>query len=130
MDGIVARKLPAERRSVKIGTWVPLPKDPLVWCLNTARDNLRSPHCWSKTGHRPGRCPLQAIAYSVDNLAVVTGFGRTYDSWLRLRLVLRLRAAVPASHRTWWLGCIIRYNADPSVSHADMLAWFDRAIAA
>jgi hypothetical protein len=97
-------------------------KSPMVMALECAREMLEQPGNWDKTGEGPGWCPLRAIKKASDRL----GLGLI----TKLRLVFRLRDALPPSHRRWWPECVIRYNEDPAVTHADVLAWLDRAIAA
>lgn len=96
-----------------------------IRCLQEARDLLSHPELWDRTGVGPGWCPLRAVARAV-NLS-----DARFRWLLKVRLAFRLAAALPGSHRSWcrWPESNIRYNADPNVSHADILAWLDRAIA-
>jgi hypothetical protein len=96
----------------------------LLWCLKDARALLSNPDLGGQGDEGPGWCPVRAVARSAVTAKV------RFTFLLKLRLVLRLRAAVPASHRSWWPECTIRYNADPTVTHADIMAWLNRAIEA
>ena len=95
-------------------------KSPMVRALECARELLERTENWDKTGEGPGVCPLHAVSRAANRLDLGV-------IW-KLRMVLRLRAALPVSHRSWWPECVIRYNEDPATTHADVLAWFDRAI--
>jgi hypothetical protein len=95
-------------------------KSPMVMALEGARAYLEQAQDWDQSGEGPGLCPIRAMVKAANNLDL--------GWWSKVRLVFRLRAALPASHRGWWPECVIQYNADPAVSHADVLAWFDRAI--
>lgn len=97
-------------------------KSPMVMALEGARAYLEREQDWDRTGEGPGLCPVRAMARAADNLEL--------GWWAKVRLVFRLRAALPAAYRGWWPECVIQYNANPTVSHADVLAWLDRAIAA
>jgi hypothetical protein len=96
----------------------------LLCCLKDARALLADRRCWDQTGSGPGWCPQRAVS-----LAAATAKVR-FRFVLKLRATLLLRAALPASHRRWWPECVVHYNDDPSVTHVDILAWLDRAIAA
>jgi hypothetical protein len=95
----------------------------LLRCLKDARALLADRACWDQTGSGPGWCPLRAVSRAAATAKV------RFPFILTLRATLLLRAAVPASHRSWWPECVVRYNDDPTVTHADILAWLDRAIA-
>ena len=92
----------------------------MVIALVGARSLLEQEQNWDKGDVGPGFCPLRAVVRSANTLHL--------GIWWKLRLVLRLRAALPATHRRWWPECVIHYNADPAVTHADIMTWFDRAI--
>lgn len=95
-------------------------KSPMVMALEGARAYLEREQGWDQSGEGPGLCPVRAVVRAANTLDM--------GLWSKVRLVFRLRAALPVSHRQWWPECVIQYNADPSVSHADILAWLDRAI--
>ena len=98
-------------------------KSPTVMALEGARALLEREQDWDMTGICEMRlCPIQALMRSANTLDL--------GAWRKLRLILRLRDALPAERRRWWPECIIHYNFDPAITHADVMAMFDRAIQA
>lgn len=95
---------------------LPAPVDPAVETLRKARDWLSDPAHWTKcsTGSHGG--PTCAIG-AIERFNRGSWWGRA--TWL-------LSAQLPPMKGT----CIINFNDDPSTTHADVLALFDRAIAA
>lgn len=98
-------------------------------CLREIRALLSVRTNWDKTGVAPiGWCPITAAGRVIYHPPVPPYMGLVASITLHLKVIWRLRASVPASHRSWWPECIVRYNADPTVSHADLLRWLDTAI--
>jgi hypothetical protein len=98
-------------------------------CLRDMRNLLANPALWNKSGEGPGWCPITAAGLLIYH----PGFpqqrmGLFASLLLQAKVLWRLRRSVPASHRSWSPECVVRYNADPAVSHADLLRWLDTAI--
>jgi hypothetical protein len=106
---------------VKLEVAVLAVKSPMVMALEGARALLEREQDWDMVGNSEYRlCPIQAIVRSANTLDL--------GMWWKLRLILRLRNALPAERRHWWPECVIHYNFDPTITHADVMAVFDRAI--